>query len=90
MSSSRANRKSLLDYLAVRPSLYIDEHAYYLWDTFGIQVDEQCIRRMLKRVKWSKKKVLYTRPFNPIFGDLFGPDVSFIDATTCRAAEFRA
>jgi transposase len=56
-SSSHANGKSLLDYLAARPSVYIDEQVYYLWDTFGVQVDEQCIKRMLKRVKWSKKKV---------------------------------
>ena len=87
LSLSCAYGKSLLNYLAAHPSLYIDEQVYYLWDTFSIQVNEQCIRRMLKRVKSSKKKVLYTRPFNPIFSDLFGSEVSFIDATTCHAAE---
>ena len=35
--------------------LYIDEQVYHLWDAFSVQVDEQCIKSMLKRVKWSKK-----------------------------------
>ena len=38
--------------------MYIDEQVYYLWDTFEVQVSEKSIMRMLKRVKWSKKKVL--------------------------------
>ena len=45
--------------------MYIDEQVYYLWDTFGVQVDEQCIKRMLKRMKWSKKKVLYVPFYEP-------------------------
>ena len=49
---SCADEKSLLNYLSARPSLYIDEQVYYLWDTFGVQIHEQCIKRMLKRVKW--------------------------------------
>ena len=61
--SSCANGKSLLDYLAARPSMYIDEQVYYLWDAFSVQVDEQCIKRMLKRVKWSQKKVPYMSLF---------------------------
>ena len=71
LSSSCANQKSLLDYLSARPSLYIDEQVYYLWDTFGIQVDEQCIKRMLKRVKWSKKKVPIIALWDPVFRNPF-------------------
>ena len=50
-SSRKANRKAVLDYLTARPSVYMDEQFYSLWDTFGVQVDEQCIQCMLKRVK---------------------------------------
>ena len=71
LSSSRANQKSLLDYLSARPSLYIDEQVYYLWDTFDVQVDEQCIKRMLKRVKWSKKKVPIIALWDPMFHNPF-------------------
>ena len=59
-TSRNINLKALLDYLAARPSTYIDEQVYFLWDTFDVQVNEQCIKRMLKRVKWSKKKVLFS------------------------------
>ena len=65
-----ADGKSLLDYLAARPSTYIDEQVYYLWDTFEVQVSEQSIKRMLKRVKWSKKKVFRIVFFHPIFLDI--------------------
>jgi transposase len=57
--SYRENTKiqALLQYLAARPSLHIDEQAYFLWDEFHVWVSDQAIKRMLKRVKWSKKKV---------------------------------
>jgi hypothetical protein len=47
----------LLDYLAARPSTYIDEQVYYLWDTFNVSVSVSSIKRLLKRVRWSKKQV---------------------------------
>jgi DDE superfamily endonuclease len=47
--------------------MYIDEQVYYLWDEFEVQVSEQAIQRMLKRVKWSKKKVSCVALFHPIF-----------------------
>jgi len=50
--------------------MYIDEQVYYLWDALDIQVDEQCITCMLKRVKWSKKKVLHIPLFDQIFRKL--------------------
>jgi len=62
--------KSLLNYLAARPSMYIDEQVYYLWDALDTQVDEQCIMCMLKGVKWSKKKVLHIPLFDQIFRKL--------------------
>ena len=63
-----ANKKSLLDLLCTRPSLSIDEQIYYLWDVFGLQVNEQSTKYMLKRVKWSKKQVLSSYIFASIFG----------------------
>jgi len=51
----------LLEYLILRPSAYIDEQVYFLWDEFDIMVNEQCVQRMLKRVKWSKKLVYLAR-----------------------------
>lgn len=63
----KANKQSLLDYLAMRPSTYIDEQVYFLWDTFDVYVNEQCITRMLKRVKWSKKKVYFPVLIRPFF-----------------------
>jgi hypothetical protein len=68
--SSCANQKSLLDYPSARPSLYIDEQVYYLWDTLGVQVDVKCIKPMLKRVKWSKKKVSCITLFQHLFHKL--------------------
>jgi hypothetical protein len=68
--SRRVDTKSLRDYLAARPSMYIDEQVYYLWDAVDIQVDEQCITCMLKPVKWSKKKVLHIPLFDQIFRKL--------------------
>ena len=68
--SSHANAKLLLDYLAACPSVYIDEQVYCLWDAFSVQVDEQCIKRMLKRVKWSKKKVPCIMLFQHLFHKL--------------------
>ena len=47
----------LLEYLILRPSAYIDEQVYFLWDEFDIMVNEKCVQCMLKRVKWSKKLV---------------------------------
>ena len=67
--------------LAARPSLYIDEQIYHLWDTFGVHIDAQAIGRMLKRVKWSKKKVLFTPYFHRI--------ISFTDANTSCPAQSR-
>ena len=64
------NQKSLLNYLAACPFLYLNEQIYYLWDIFDVQVDEQCIKHMLKCVKWSKKKVLYIPLFQPLFHKL--------------------
>ena len=64
----KTNNKSLLDLLCTCPSLYIDEQVYHLWDVFGLQVSEQAIKRMLKRVKWSKKWVSSSCIFPSIFG----------------------
>ena len=55
-------KKALLEYLTARPSVYIDEQIYFLWDEFDVHVTEKSVQRMLKRVKWTKKQVQ-----NPLF-----------------------
>ena len=55
--------QELLDYLNFRPTKYLDEVAYFIWDTWNIVTSESLIKRILKRRKWSYKKV---RPGNSI------------------------
>ena len=31
--------------------------AYFIWDEFDVMLSESTIKRSLKRIKWSKKKV---------------------------------
>ena len=47
---------ALLDFVAGRPSAYLDEMAWYLFDEFSIVCDEATIWRNLHRLWWSRKK----------------------------------
>ena len=42
-SLANADSESLLDLLAARPSLYIDEQIYHLGDTFGVHIDAHVV-----------------------------------------------
>lgn len=45
----------LCEYLLVKPGLYQDEMAVFLYDEFGIYVTTSDISKALKSIKWSKK-----------------------------------
>jgi transposase len=47
---------ALLDRLLVKPDLYLDEMAEFIWDEFNLSVSTDSVRRSLKACNWSKKK----------------------------------
>jgi hypothetical protein len=47
---------ALLDRLIVKPDLYLNEMAEFVWNKFGLSVSTDCVRRSLKVYDWSKKK----------------------------------
>ena len=47
---------ALLDYLEERPTAYLDEMRFFLFDAFDILVDESTISRELRRLDFSRKK----------------------------------
>jgi transposase len=47
---------ALLDHLLVKPDLYFDEMAEFIWDEFNLSVSTDNFRRSLKVCNWSKKK----------------------------------
>lgn len=47
---------ALLDRLLVKPDLYLDETAEFIWDEFNLSVSTDSVRRSLKACNWSKKK----------------------------------
>ena len=47
---------ALLDYLEERPTAYLDEMRFFLFDAFDILVDESTIIRELKRLDFSREK----------------------------------
>lgn len=48
--------EELLIYLDERPTAYLDEMRWFLFDSFNILVDESTISRALKRLCWNRKK----------------------------------
>ena len=54
------NTKSLLDYLAAHPSVYIDEQVYYLWDTFVSKSMSNALNACSNA--WSGQKRRYYAP----------------------------
>ena len=60
----RGGRPILLDdwyvnelhvYLQQRPTAYLDELVFFLWDEFELDVSESTVYRALKRSRWSRK-----------------------------------
>jgi hypothetical protein len=47
----------LLKFLNEKPSSYLDEMAWFLWDEYEVAVSESSISRLLKSLHWSKKVV---------------------------------
>jgi transposase len=47
---------ALLDRLLVKPDLYLDDMAEFMWDEFNLIISTDSIRRSLKVCDWSKKK----------------------------------
>ena len=47
---------ALLDYLEEKPTAYLDEMRFFLFDAFDVLVDESTISRELKRLGFSRKK----------------------------------
>jgi GTP1/Obg family GTP-binding protein len=48
---------ALYKHLEMHPHLYLDEMARFLFDEFDILVSTRSIRRALKSIKWTKKKM---------------------------------
>lgn len=46
---------ALLDRLLIKPDLYLDEMADFVWEEFELSVSEDSVRRSLKSCDWSKK-----------------------------------
>ena len=51
--------QALKQFLHAKPSKYIDEMAYFIWDEFDVMLSESTMKRGLARIKWMKKKVDY-------------------------------
>lgn len=56
-NSKRLIHKGLLAYLDEKPTAYLDEMKWYLWDFWEIDISESTISRTLKARGWSRKVV---------------------------------
>lgn len=52
---SRYHEEQLLGYLEQRPTAYLDEMCWFLFDEFDISVSEATVCRALQRLGWSRK-----------------------------------
>ncbi len=50
-------KNSFLNYINLRFIVYFDEMCLYLYNEFDIIIDIDTIARMLRREKWTHKKV---------------------------------
>lgn len=84
--------ETLIDHLLMKPDLYLDEMADFIWEEFELEVSEYSIRRSLRACKWSKKRnrqVAYER--DPDLRDAFLHELSeyksfqlvFVDESGC-------
>lgn len=51
------HEEELLKYLEEKPTAYLDEISWFLFDEFSISIDESSIGKCLKRLGWSRKSV---------------------------------
>jgi transposase InsO family protein len=49
-------QQSLQLYLQDRPTAYLEEMAYYLFDCHGVDVSEKTVSRLLREAEWSRKR----------------------------------
>jgi hypothetical protein len=49
--------KDLRTFLNERPSAYLDEMAWFIWDEYEVIATESTISRELKKMNWSRKAV---------------------------------
>lgn len=47
----------LLFFLSQRPTAYLDEMKWFIWDEYEIEVSETTIWRALQKRNWTRKKV---------------------------------
>lgn len=47
----------LLEYINLHPTKYLDEMCWFLFDIYDVSVSEATVCRVLKRHKWTHKKV---------------------------------
>ena len=47
----------MLVYLNERPSAYLDEIVWFLWDEYDVVVSDSTVSRVIKQLGWSKKVV---------------------------------
>lgn len=47
----------LLLFLSQRPTAYLDEMKWFIWDEYEIEVSESTIWRALQKRNWTRKKV---------------------------------
>ncbi len=55
---SQFHEIELLRYLEQRPHAYLDEMCWFVWDEFGISVDDSIVSKALKRLGWNRKKMV--------------------------------
>lgn len=68
--------EALRDHLLVKPGLYLDEMADFLWDVFEVNVSTDSISRALKKIKWSKKTIQQkAKEQNPEWRDEYRHDI---------------
>lgn len=48
----------LLFFLSQRPTAYLDEMKWFIWDEYEVDVSETTIWRALQKRKWTRKKVI--------------------------------
>ena len=63
--------KTLLEFLTIHPSAYLEDQILFLYDTFDILFHKSTLSRMIKAKKWTQNMVyLYLISHNPLIYSL--------------------
>ena len=49
--------QDLLKFLNEKPSAYLDEMVWFIWDEYNVEVSESTLSRVLKSLHWSKNSL---------------------------------